>query len=334
MRRRISYNTTDVQTFIVKGKLIDGSIDNNYFISIIDKTNYSIIKYDVDDTTKHFILELQVINPHGLGALRENPSIEYVYDIIGKCNRLDFDNCTNLKGVNIESLDGEYLTMLDFAFNRCDDLEYVRIKNLESHNELSIFNMIRNCIKLTTLEMENVKLYNIKDVCSLASNCSSLITIKLTNCTLNYIDDHYDIFGITFYEFCDNVYSVEHHNYIYDKRSFVHLLNNYLTILVVNTLIYNSLVEDDFKTFNNLTTVIGNIVVDLSNGFIDNRNYVDVSHLPLDNATAERFINGLVPPSQEGITYTLYFRNDTYNTLNETQKQIAYDKRWIVTTKT
>jgi surface protein len=110
-------------------------------------------------------------------------SINFTSDF-GKINMKNmsgmFNNCFNLKSIELSYLKTDDVKDFSFMFYKCTSLESLNLSNFNMQKVLNISYMFSNCKSLKEISLKSFATNNVKDMTGLFYGCSSLPIIDLS----------------------------------------------------------------------------------------------------------------------------------------------------------
>ena len=92
-----------------------------------------------------------------------------------------FNNCNQLKYLNISSFDTSSVTIMENMFTSCKNLESLDLSNFDTSSVKTMKYMFKDCSKLTMLDLNNFQTSSLTDMNNMFNGCSSIISLYLKN---------------------------------------------------------------------------------------------------------------------------------------------------------
>ena len=92
-----------------------------------------------------------------------------------------FNNCNQLKYLNISSFDTSSVTIMENMFAGCVKLESLDLSNFDTSSVKTMKYMFKDCSKLTMLDLNNFQTSSLTDMNNMFNGCSSIISLYLKN---------------------------------------------------------------------------------------------------------------------------------------------------------
>lgn len=151
---------------------------------VINLTKYKGVNTDVEVPAKAFINgEWYSTNING-GVYNGKTTIQNVTfepGVTATSLSSTFSGCTNLKTVNLDTLDTTNLTTMQDTFNGCSNLQKVDVENLDTSKVTSLYRTFYGCSKLTDLKVQNWNTSNVTTLYQTFYNCSSLPSLDVAD---------------------------------------------------------------------------------------------------------------------------------------------------------
>ena len=105
-----------------------------------------------------------------------------------------FDDCKNLKSLDLSSFNTNNVSDMSSMFNNCSSLTTLDLSNFNTNNVSNMSSMFYYCSSLTTLNLNSFNTNNVSDMSSMFNNCSSLTTLNLSNFNTAKVKDMQNMF--------------------------------------------------------------------------------------------------------------------------------------------
>ena len=105
-----------------------------------------------------------------------------------------FDDCKNLKSLDLSSFNTNNVSDMSRMFNNCSSLTTLDLSNFNTNNVSNMSRMFYNCSSLTTLNLNSINTNNVSDMSSMFNYCSSLTTLNLSNFNTAKVKDMQNMF--------------------------------------------------------------------------------------------------------------------------------------------
>ncbi len=128
--------------------------------------------------------------------------------VIDNCAAL-FNDCTNLKTVDLTNLDTEYVSDMSFMFAFCKSLETVNLDMLSMSNVCSMDSMFYFCTNLQEMNLNSWDTSSVGNMDCMFSGCESIKTIELDKIDTQYLNSMRGMF-----ERCDSLESLNLSNFL------------------------------------------------------------------------------------------------------------------------
>ena len=105
-----------------------------------------------------------------------------------------FDDCKNLKSLDLSSFNTNNVSDMSRMFYNCSSLTTLDLSNFNTNNVSNMSRMFYNCSSLTTLNLNSINTNNVSDMSSMFNYCSSLTTLNLSNFNTAKVKDMQNMF--------------------------------------------------------------------------------------------------------------------------------------------
>ena len=105
-----------------------------------------------------------------------------------------FDDCKNLKSLDLSSFNTNNVSDMSRMFNNCSSLTTLDLSNFNTNKVSNMSRMFYNCSSLTTLNLNSINTNNVSDMSSMFNYCSSLTTLNLSNFNTAKVKDMQNMF--------------------------------------------------------------------------------------------------------------------------------------------
>ena len=105
-----------------------------------------------------------------------------------------FDDCKNLKSLDLSSFNTNNVSDMSSMFYNCSSLTTLDLSNFNTNNVSNMSRMFYNCSSLTTLNLNSFNTNNVSDMSSMFNYCSSLTTLNLSNFNTAKVKDMQNMF--------------------------------------------------------------------------------------------------------------------------------------------
>ena len=109
-------------------------------------------------------------------------------DVNPRTCRYWFSGCSNLTEIkDIQNLNTSIVTDMAYMFDDCKNLKSLDLSSFNTNNVSDMSRMFYNCSSLTTLDLSNFNTNNVSNMSSMFYYCSSLTTLNLKYIKTNNI---------------------------------------------------------------------------------------------------------------------------------------------------
>ena len=116
-------------------------------------------------------------------------------DVNPRTCRYWFSGCSNLTEIkDIQNLNTSIVTDMAYMFDDCKNLKSLDLSSFNTNNVSDMSRMFYNCSSLTTLDLSNFNTNNVSNMSSMFYNCSSLTTLNLNSINTNNVSDMSSMF--------------------------------------------------------------------------------------------------------------------------------------------
>lgn len=92
-----------------------------------------------------------------------------------------FNNCTNLKSLDLSCFDTSSVTNMNSMFKDCSSLTTLNISSFDTKNVENMENMFENCSSLTDLDLSNFKTSKITSTVNMFYKCKALTSLNISS---------------------------------------------------------------------------------------------------------------------------------------------------------
>ena len=111
-------------------------------------------------------------------------------DVNPRTCRYWFSGCSNLTEIkDIQNLNTSIVTDMAYMFDDCKNLKSLDLSSFNTNNVSDMSSMFYNCSSLTTLDLSNFNTNNVSNMSSMFYYCSSLATLNLNSFNTNNVSD-------------------------------------------------------------------------------------------------------------------------------------------------
>lgn len=116
-------------------------------------------------------------------------------DVNPRTCRYWFSGCSNLTEIkDIQNLNTSIVTDMAYMFDDCKNLKSLDLSSCNTNNVSDMSRMFNNCSSLTTLNLNSINTNNVSDMSSMFNYCSSLTTLNLSNFNTAKVKDMQNMF--------------------------------------------------------------------------------------------------------------------------------------------
>ena len=116
-------------------------------------------------------------------------------DVNPRTCRYWFSGCSNLTEIkDIQNLNTSIVTDMTYMFDDCKNLKSLDLSSFNTNNVSDMSRMFYNCSSLTTLNLNSINTNNVSDMSSMFNYCSSLTTLNLSNFNTAKVKDMQNMF--------------------------------------------------------------------------------------------------------------------------------------------
>ncbi|MDD6737536.1 MAG: BspA family leucine-rich repeat surface protein [Prevotella sp.] len=116
-------------------------------------------------------------------------------DVNPRTCRYWFSGCSNLTEIkDIQNLNTSIVTDMAYMFDDCKNLKSLDLSSFNTNNVSDMSRMFYNCSSLTTLDLSNFNTNNVSNMSSMFYYCSSLTTLNLNSFNTNNVSDMSSMF--------------------------------------------------------------------------------------------------------------------------------------------
>ena len=116
-------------------------------------------------------------------------------DVNPRTCRYWFSGCSNLTEIkDIQNLNTSIVTDMAYMFDDCKNLKSLDLSSFNTNNVSDMSRMFYNCSSLTTLDLSNFNTNNVSNMSSMFYYCSSLTTLNLNSINTNNVSDMSSMF--------------------------------------------------------------------------------------------------------------------------------------------
>ena len=116
-------------------------------------------------------------------------------DVNPRTCRYWFSGCSNLTEIkDIQNLNTSIVTDMAYMFDDCKNLKSLDLSSFNTNNVSDMSRMFYNCSSLTTLDLSNFNTNNVSDMSRMFYNCSSLTTLNLNSFNTKNVSDMSSMF--------------------------------------------------------------------------------------------------------------------------------------------
>ena len=115
-----------------------------------------------------------------------------------------FQNCTNLKSIDVSDFDTSNVTKMNSMFELCRELTTLDMSNFDTSNVTDMNNMFECCASLTELDVSNFDTSKVTNMAFMFGECWHLKTLDLSNFDTSNVTDMNNMFA-----FCNNMTSLD-----------------------------------------------------------------------------------------------------------------------------
>ena len=116
-------------------------------------------------------------------------------DVNPRTCRYWFSGCSNLTEIkDIQNLNTSIVTDMAYMFDDCKNLKSLDLSSFNTNNVSDMSRMFNNCSSLTTLDLSNFNTNNVSNMSSMFYYCSSLTTLNLNSFNTNNVSDMSSMF--------------------------------------------------------------------------------------------------------------------------------------------
>ena len=111
-------------------------------------------------------------------------------DVNPRTCRYWFSGCSNLTEIkDIQNLNTSIVTDMAYMFDDCKNLKSLDLSSFNTNNVSDMSSMFYNCSSLTTLDLSNFNTNNVSNMSRMFYYCSSLATLNLNSFNTNNVSD-------------------------------------------------------------------------------------------------------------------------------------------------
>ena len=106
-----------------------------------------------------------------------------------------FDDCKNLKSLDLSSFNTNNVSDMSSMFYNCSSLTTLDLSNFNTNNVSNMSRMFYYCSSLATLNLNSFNTKNVSDMSSMFVNCLKLTTLDLSNFNTEKVTTMYNMFS-------------------------------------------------------------------------------------------------------------------------------------------
>ena len=236
-QKNYSGNNNADRTFIYDLKTATSISDNNYIAEYNAKnttlTFKKVIDANISDIGNNSVIVEKYNNVGEICKALGNVTIKnIVFEESFKTYaptslKNFFYNCTSLETISgLEYLNTANITDMGSMFQDCYNLKSLDLTKFDTKNVSSMYFMFYNCPNLTSLDLTNFNTKNVKNMNGMFGDCTHLTSLDITNFNTAKVTNMGNMFlG------CSNLTSLDLTNFNTAKVTFMHFMFNFCSYL-------------------------------------------------------------------------------------------------------
>lgn len=132
-------------------------------------------------------------------GVRKNDLVYFESSYPIEVDRISFNECLSLTGLDLSLVDVSNVETLDSAFYRCSSLETLNISGFNTSRVTSMREMFRICSSLKSLNVTNFNTSKVTDMSGMFTGCEKLTTLDVSNFNTSKVTNMSDMFWNCWY---------------------------------------------------------------------------------------------------------------------------------------
>lgn len=152
-----------------------------------------------------------------------------------------FDNCQNLREIDISNFNTDKITSISYMFDNCMILKNIKLFKIDTQNLRQMMQMFRDCRQITQIDLSNINVSNVIYTSGLFWNCYALEDVILPDFSQANISDFsyflYNCHKITKFDISNlNISAINRTSNMFDGcRALTTLIINNPNLLIMSS---------------------------------------------------------------------------------------------------